>query len=117
MFLNEKPCGTVKGRLVAGGDRQRPYMDKSDVGSPTCATESIMLSALIDAHEGKHVATVDVPNAFVQTNLDETIIVKLRGQVAAFLLSRCPHIYGKYAIITSTNNQNVFFLLGSTERF
>ena len=35
--------------------------------SPTVSTESVLLTAIIDAEEGRDVMTSDVPNAFVQT--------------------------------------------------
>ena len=35
LFLKLKRDDTIKGRLVAGGDKQRAYMDKEQLGSPT----------------------------------------------------------------------------------
>jgi hypothetical protein len=39
MFLKEKRDGKIKGRTVAGGNKQRDYISKEDASSPTVATE------------------------------------------------------------------------------
>jgi hypothetical protein len=51
MFLKEKRDGKIKGRTVAGGNKQRDYISKEDASSPTVATESVLLSCIIDAEE------------------------------------------------------------------
>jgi hypothetical protein len=68
LFLKEKRDATVKGRMVAGGNKQRGSIGKLDVSSPTATLESVLLTAVINAHEGlEQVAVVDIPNAFDQT--------------------------------------------------
>jgi hypothetical protein len=57
----------IKERTVAGGNKQRDYISKEDASSPTVATESVLLSCIIDAEEHRDVTVVDIPNAFVQT--------------------------------------------------
>lgn len=110
MFINEKSCGTVKGQLVAGGDRQRSYMNRDNVSSFTCSTESIMLTSLINAHEERDGAVLDIPNAFVQTDVDTNVIVKLRGKVADFLINRFPGTYNKFLFTTSNTNQSILYV-------
>jgi hypothetical protein len=67
MFLKEKRCGLIKGRGCADGRKQRETMSKEDTSLPTVATESLMLTCIIDAIEGRDVATVDLPGAFMQS--------------------------------------------------
>jgi hypothetical protein len=67
MFLKQKRDRTFKGRTVAVGKKQRDYISKEDASSPTDPTESVLLSCIIDAEE---VTVVDVPNAFVQTRVE-----------------------------------------------
>jgi hypothetical protein len=67
MFLKEKRDGSLKGRTVDGGNKQRDYTSKEDASSPTIATEAILLSCIIDAKEGRDVAVIDIPNAYIQT--------------------------------------------------
>ena len=46
-------------------------MDDGEVSSPTVLTESVMLTAVLEAKEGRDIATVDIPNAFIQTEVEE----------------------------------------------
>ena len=68
-FLTEKRDGRIKARTIANGSVQRKWMDKEDTASPTTALESVLLTSVIDAKEGRDVATVDIPNAFIQTEI------------------------------------------------
>jgi hypothetical protein len=65
MFLKHKHDGKIKGRTVAGGNKQREYISNEDASSTTVAAEAVLLSCIIDAEEGRDVAMVDIPNAFV----------------------------------------------------
>jgi hypothetical protein len=67
MFIKQKRDGKIKGRTVAGGNKQRDYISKEYSSSPTVATESVMLPCIIDTEEERDVAVVDIPSAFVQT--------------------------------------------------
>jgi hypothetical protein len=68
-FLVEKRDGRIKARDCSNGSTQREYINKEDYASPTVATESILLTAEIEAEEGRDVRSADIPNAFVQTNM------------------------------------------------
>ncbi len=46
-------------------NKQRDYITKEDVSSPTVTAEAVMLTCVIDAQEGRDVAVVDIPNVFV----------------------------------------------------
>jgi hypothetical protein len=71
IFVEQKRDGTIKAHKVIGGNRQRDYITKKDVSSPTVTAEAVMLTCVIDAQEGCDVAVVDIPNAFVQTVVSE----------------------------------------------
>ena len=80
LFLTEKKDGTIKGRTVAGGNKQRDYISKEDSSSPTVSTEAVLLTCIIDAEEERDVAVIDIPNAFIQTkvtNKDEQVVIRL----------------------------------------
>ena len=99
LFLKEKRDLSVKGRLVAGGDKQRATISKEDATSPTAALESVLLTATIDAAKGRDVAIMDIPNAFVQTKLkdkDGKVIMRMRGKLAELMVKTAPEIYSKY---------------------
>jgi hypothetical protein len=67
LFLKEKRDETIKGIIVVGGNKQRGTIEKLDASSPTATLESVLLTAVIDTKEHRHVAVIDIPNAFVQT--------------------------------------------------
>ena len=98
MFLVEKRDKRVKARTVANGSTQRPYTPKEEAASPTASTDSIFVTATIDAKQGRDVMTLDVPNAFVQTDVpyeegDEKITMKIRGKLVNMLLEILPETY------------------------
>ena len=59
---------TIKGRGCADERKQRDWLSKEDTSSPNVSTEGIMLSCMIDAMEGREVATADIPGAFLKTD-------------------------------------------------
>jgi hypothetical protein len=82
MFLTKKRCGRIKARGCADGRKQRVTTSKEDASAPTVAIESVLLSATIDAMEGRDVATLDIPGAFMQADIDEVVHVKFEGEIA-----------------------------------
>jgi hypothetical protein len=99
MFLKEKRTGEIKGRTVAGGNKQRDFISKEDASSPTVATEAVLLTCIVDAEEERDIAVVDIPNAFIQTkikNKKDMAIIKIRGVLVDFLLEIAPEFYGPY---------------------
>jgi hypothetical protein len=60
------------------------YTERNEAASPTAMTESHLITAVIKAKQGRDIMTADIPNAFVQTNIEkkpsgERIIMKIRG--------------------------------------
>jgi hypothetical protein len=56
---------------------------------------------VIDAKQNRDVMTLDIPNAFVQTEISldgDKIIIKIRGQLVGILLELCPGVYDDYVI-------------------
>ena len=71
IFLVEKKSGTIKARHCMNGSKQRNWIRPEEAASPTVMTESALLTAAIEAHENRDVATWDMPNAFMQTAVEE----------------------------------------------
>ena len=71
IFLVETRDKSIKGRACANGSSQREYMDRDGAASPTTMTESVMITATIDAKQNRDVMMADIPNAFVQVDNDE----------------------------------------------
>jgi hypothetical protein len=99
LFLKEKRDGKLKGRACADGRKQRAYIPKEEAASPTVSLEAVLLTATIDAEEKRHVAVVDIPNAFVQTKMDDKVVMKLRGKLAEIMVLMAPEIYKKYIVV------------------
>ena len=69
--------------------------------------EVVLLSCVINAQEHRDIATIDIPNAFIQTRVEKikdmaTIIV--RGALVNVLVDISPDIYGPYV---STDKKGV----------
>ena len=82
IFLTEKKDGRIKARACANGSTQREYTKRDEAASPTAMTESHLITAVIDAKQGRDIMTADIPNAFVQTDITakpsgERIIMKI----------------------------------------
>eukprot|EP00957_Ditylum_brightwellii_P086486 6580771-Ditylum_brightwellii.AAC.1 len=52
-----------------------------------------MLLCLIDAMEQCDVATVDIPGAFMQADMDEVVHMKIKGTMAELLTKLDPKLY------------------------
>jgi hypothetical protein len=102
IFLTEKRTGEIKGRTVAGGNKQRGFIEKEDASSPTVATESVILMSIVDADEERETAILDIPNAFIQTFVEDKtkrVIVRIRGLLVDILVKLAPEIYGPYVTV------------------
>jgi hypothetical protein len=96
MFLKDKRCGKIKACRCADGRSQREYMSKEETSLPTVATESLILSCVVDAIEGRDVATCDIPGAFMQSDMKGKVIMKLEGVMAEVIIKIDTKLYSKY---------------------
>ena len=108
MFLRKKRNGTVKGRGCADGCKQRAYITKEESTSPTISTEAVFLTAVMDAWEGRKVAVLDVPGAFIQVDMDETVHVRFEGEMVDKLLEIDKHLYASY--VTEEKGKKVMYV-------
>jgi hypothetical protein len=107
MFIKQKQSGQVKGRGCADGQRQRIYSVKGDVSPPTVATESVLLTCTIDAFEGQDIATVNIPCAFLQAEMEGIVHVRLTD-VVVDALQRIDPTYCDYS--TYKGNKKVLYV-------
>ena len=77
--LKEQRCCTLKVRVCTDGRKQRKYITKEAAISTTIQMTSLMLSLLIDAEEGRDVATANVVGVNLMTDMKDKVIVKLTG--------------------------------------
>jgi hypothetical protein len=64
--------------------------------SPTVMNDSVLITSAIDAHEGRRVITCDIPGASLHAELDEEVVMLLRGQLADLMVLINPELYGPY---------------------
>jgi hypothetical protein len=99
MFLKEKRDESLKRRTVARGNKQHDYIAKEDASSPTITTETILLLYIIDAKEERDVAIIDIPDAFIQTRVEDKedmAIIKICGVLMDILVQIAPNLYKSY---------------------
>jgi hypothetical protein len=66
---------------------------------PTIATEAVLLSCIINAEEGRDVAVINIPNAFIQMRVEDEgdmAIIKIRGVLVDILVQIAPNVYKSY---------------------
>ena len=77
---------------------------REDSASPMAALESMMITAVIDAHKGHNMMCVDIPNAFIQTAMPETevgeerVIMKITGVLVDMLVQLSLEVYGPHVV-------------------
>jgi hypothetical protein len=92
LFLKEKRTGDIKGRACINGALQRTYIPKEDAALPTVLTESTFVTVTVAASEKRKVRYYDVPSAFVNTEIDEDVIMVLKGDLADMMVQIAPEI-------------------------
>jgi hypothetical protein len=88
-MVKEKRCGKIKGRTIADGRPQRSLYTKEETTSPTVGNDALMLSALIDGHERRDVATADVTGAYLHADMDDYMLLKVEGPSVDILCNEC----------------------------
>ena len=79
LFLTQKRCGRVKTRIWADGSKQRrrPRCKEKNYVLPTYHAESIFITSVMGAKEGRKFATIDVPDAHLRAPAAEQILMLL----------------------------------------
>ena len=98
MFVKKKICRNLKGCAFTYGRKQRNGSNKSDVTSPTTATESVLITAKIDATENLDVTVVDATGAFLTADQDKEAIVILEIEMVNAMLDIDAELYARYVI-------------------
>ncbi len=53
------------------------------------SSKAFLLTSIVDAREGRDIAVVDIPNAFIQTCVDDTkdpVIIQITGVIVDWLV-------------------------------
>jgi len=88
VFIVEKRDGRIKARKCAVGSNQRTFegYNKADWTSPTVSTNGVLITSAIEAHAGRHIATCDLPGAYLNTDNNEETIMLLKGKLAELMV-------------------------------
>jgi hypothetical protein len=109
-LIKEKRCGAIKGRSCADGSKQRKYLKPEEsTYSPTCSTEALITTLVVDATEKRDVAICDIPGAYLQTELppEKEIHMRLRGQFVDIMCEVNP-VYKKF--VTYEHGKKVLYV-------
>ena len=69
MFLTKKRTGEVKARQCANGSVQCDHIAKEEATAPTFTTKAIFIQSTVFAHEGRDIATCNIPGAFFKQTI------------------------------------------------
>ena len=59
----------------------------------------MLITSVIDAYEGREVAIVDVPGAFLAADQDELNNMTLRGKLTELMVKTAPEFYRKCIVM------------------
>ena len=97
--------------MCANGSTQRVYIFRKNATSRTASSESMITIGVIDAKHKIDVMTLDVPNAFLQTEIAldrDKIILKIREQLVDIIIEICPGVCDKY--VQYKGGQNILYI-------
>jgi hypothetical protein len=106
-LIKEKRSGVLKGRTVADGRAQRSLYDKSKTASPTIANDALMLSIIIEAYEGRDVATADIAGAYLKAYMKDFVLMKFAGDTVRVLCNMNP---AHKPFVAIKNGQQVLYV-------
>ena len=72
-------------------------------------TDSVILTSTIDAHQGRDVATADMPGAYLHTDNNQETIMLLRGKLAELMVRVEPSLYRKF-ITTNAKGEAMLYV-------
>ena len=70
--------------MCANGSTQKRYLQPEEtITSPTVSNEGLLSTFLIDAYEGRKIAVVDIPGAYLHASVNHDkrrVIIKLQDE-------------------------------------
>jgi hypothetical protein len=111
LFLKERRSRDIKGRACVNGAPQRAYIPKDEASSPTVSMESTFITASIAAKEQRKVQRYNVPSTFVNTDVDEEVIMVLKGELVEMMIQIAPKVYRKYMSVDKKGTKILYVKL------
>ena len=75
------------------------------------SSDSVFLTGVVDAKEGRDVAVLDIANAFLHADNDEEILMLLRGKLAEMMVQVDPTMYHKYVTYSAKGQAMLYVKL------
>ncbi len=66
---------------------------------PSVSTESVFIMSAITASEKRKVRCYDIPSTFMNTDVDEDVLMVLKGELAEMMIQIAPQTYQKYVTV------------------
>ena len=92
---------------MADGRPQWISYTKDETSSPTATPESVLLTALIDAVEERHVVVADVTGTYLNADMDNFVLIRLSGDDVRMMCNANP-TYERF--ISKVHGQKTLFL-------
>ncbi|MEL6660658.1 MAG: reverse transcriptase domain-containing protein, partial [Bacteroidota bacterium] len=89
-LIKEKRDGVLKGRTCADGRPQRKLYTKAETTSPTVSSEALAITTIVDAYEGRDIATCDITGAYLNAHIDDYVTMKFTGRAVDVLCQLDP---------------------------
>ena len=71
--------------------------------------DGVIITSTIEAHEGRDVAVIDLPYAFLNADNNEQTLMFLKGNLAELMVQIDPQMYRKH-IITSSKGEPMLYV-------
>ena len=75
---------------------------------PTVSTDDIIATLVIDMNENRDVSITDVVDAYLNTNMDDFVAIKIEGMMVDYMVKADPQMYSKY--LWTYNNNKVLYV-------
>ncbi len=97
--MKEKHTRKIKGRACINGVPQQAYIAKEDTALPTVSTESVFITSAIDGIKKRKLVCYDIPSMFLNTDVDEDVLMVLKGELVEMMIQIAPQTYQKYVTV------------------
>jgi hypothetical protein len=84
---------------------------KKKAALPTISTELILITAAIAAKEKRRIRCYDIPSASVNTDVDEDILMVLKGELAKMMIQIAPQVCRKYVTVDKKGTKVLYVKL------
>jgi hypothetical protein len=78
---------------------QQAYIPKEEAALPMVSTKLTFITASIAASEKRKVRCYNIPSAFVNTDMDEDVLMVLKGELTEMMIQIAPQVYRKYVMV------------------